>query len=105
MRRDGAQTWGTAIAAYATTTGTVLIRWEGARAPVIWTVPRPEIDPLEARRELARRYLHVFGPATLAAFARWAGIGAREAASAFDGAQAVARAGADADRRSLDPCA
>jgi hypothetical protein len=70
---------------YATTTGTVLIRWEGARAPVIWTVPRPEIDPLEARRELARRYLHVFGSATVAAFARWAGIGAREAASAFDG--------------------
>ena len=70
---------------YATTTGTVLIRWEGARAPVIWTVPRPEIDPLEARRELARRYLHVFGPATVAAFARWAGLGAREAASAFDG--------------------
>jgi hypothetical protein len=70
---------------YATTTGTVLIRWEGARAPVIWTVPRPEIDPLEARRELARRYLHVFGPATAAAFARWAGIGARESAIAFDG--------------------
>jgi hypothetical protein len=70
---------------YATSTGTVLIRWEGARAPVIWTVPRPEIDPLEARRELACRYLHVFGPATVEAFARWAGIGAREAASAFDG--------------------
>jgi hypothetical protein len=70
---------------YATTTGTVLIRWEGARAPVIWTVPRPVIDPLEARRELARRYLHVFGPATVAAFARWAGLGARESASAFDG--------------------
>ncbi len=70
---------------YATTTGTVLIRWEGARAPVIWTVPRPEIDPLEARRELARRYLHVFGPATVAGFGRWAGVGAREAASAFDG--------------------
>jgi winged helix DNA-binding protein len=69
---------------YATTTGTILIRWEGARAPVIWTVPRPEIDPLEARRELARRYLHVFGPATQPAFARWAGIGTREAAAAFE---------------------
>jgi hypothetical protein len=69
---------------YATATGTVLIRWEGARAPLIWTVPRPQIDPLEARRELARRYLHVFGPATPASFARWAGIGAREAAAAFD---------------------
>jgi hypothetical protein len=70
---------------YATTTGTVLIRWEGARAPVIWTVPRPQIEPLEARRELVRRYLHVFGPATVASFARWGGIGAREAAAAFDG--------------------
>jgi hypothetical protein len=60
---------------YATTTGTVLIRWEGARAPTIWTVPRPEIDPLDARRELARRHLHVFGPSTQQAFAIWAGIG------------------------------
>jgi len=49
---------------YATATGTILIRWEGARAPVIWTVPRPEVDPFDARRELARRYLHIFGPAT-----------------------------------------
>ena len=69
---------------YATATGTVLIRWEGARAPTVWTVPAPEIDPPEARRELARRYLHVFGPTTPAAFARWAGIGAAEAQRAFD---------------------
>jgi len=69
---------------YATTTGTVLIRWEGARAPVIWTVPAPEIDPLDARRELARRYLHVFGPATPTAFARWAGIGLAQAQETFD---------------------
>jgi hypothetical protein len=69
---------------YATATGTVLIRWEGARAPLVWTVPKPEIDPLEARQELARRYLHVYGPATPDAFATWAGIGAREARTAFD---------------------
>jgi hypothetical protein len=69
---------------YATTTGTVLIRWAGARAPVVWTVPRPDIDPLEARRELARRYLHVFGPTTPEAFAKWAGIGARESTAAFE---------------------
>jgi hypothetical protein len=68
---------------YASATGTLLIRWEGARAPLVWTVPPPEIDPLEARRELARRYLHVYGPTTPEAFARWAGIGAREAATAF----------------------
>jgi hypothetical protein len=70
---------------YATTTGMIQIRWEGARAPVIWTVPRPEIDPLEARRELARRYLHVYGPTTPDAFAKWAGIGAADARTAFDG--------------------
>ena len=70
---------------YATTTGTVLIRWEGARAPTIWTVPRPEVDPLEARRELAWRYLHVLGPATPDAFGRWAGIGPTRARAAFDG--------------------
>jgi hypothetical protein len=59
---------------YATTTGTVLIRWEGARAPTVWTVPRPAIEPRRARRELARRYLHVYGPTTPQAFAVWAGI-------------------------------
>jgi Winged helix DNA-binding domain len=69
---------------YAAPTGTVLIRWEGARLPVIWTVPRPEIDPGEARMELARRYLHVFGPTTPAAFAKWAGIGSAEGRAAFD---------------------
>ena len=69
---------------YATQTGRVLIRWEGARAPLVWTVPQPEIEPAEARRELARRYLHVFGPTTHAAFARWAGIGATQARVAFE---------------------
>jgi hypothetical protein len=69
---------------YGTTTGTLQIRWEGARAPLVWSVPRPEIDPLEARLELARRYLHVFGPTTRESFTRWAGLGAKEAAVAFD---------------------
>lgn len=69
---------------YATTTGTVLLRWDGARAPLIWTVPRPEVEPHEARRELARRYLHVFGPATPEAFATWAGVGGAEARATFE---------------------
>jgi winged helix DNA-binding protein len=69
---------------YGTTTGTLLIRWEGARAPLVWSVPQPEIEPLEARLELARRYLHVFGPTTRESFARWAGLGMREAAVAVD---------------------
>lgn len=68
---------------YAAMTGTVAIRWDGARAPTVWTVAAEEIDPAEACRELARRYLHVFGPATGDGFARWAGISRRSAAGAF----------------------
>lgn len=70
---------------YAAATGRVLIRWEGARAPIVWTVPPPDVDPRDARRELARRYLHVFGPTTPAAFATWAGIAPAQAAEAFTG--------------------
>jgi hypothetical protein len=69
---------------YAAATGTVLIRWEGARRPTVWTVPRPETDPRDARLELARRYLHVYGPATPASFSGWSGIGPRAAAAAFE---------------------
>jgi hypothetical protein len=69
---------------YAAPTGTVVIRWDGARSPTVWTVPAPEVDPREARLELARRYLHVFGPTTPEAFAEWAGIGARHGGAAFD---------------------
>jgi hypothetical protein len=69
---------------YAAPTGTVLIRWEGARRPVIWTVPRPAVSPHEARLELARRYLHVYGPTTAEAFGRWAGIRGRYRTAAFE---------------------
>jgi hypothetical protein len=69
---------------YAAPTGTVLIRWDGARLPTVRTVPRPYVDPLDARCELARRYLHVFGPTTPAAFAKWAGIGRTQGREAFD---------------------
>jgi hypothetical protein len=69
---------------YAAPTGTVLIRWDGARHPTVWTVPPPDVDPRDARRELARRYLRVFGPATPEAFAKWAGIGPPQAREVFD---------------------
>ena len=68
---------------YAATTGTVAIRWDGARAPSVWTVAAAEIDPADACRELARRHLHIFGPSTADGFARWAGISRRAAATAF----------------------
>jgi hypothetical protein len=69
---------------YAATTGTILMRWEGARAPVIWMAPPPDVDPMVARLELARRYLHVYGPATAASFSKWSSVGARQAISAFE---------------------
>lgn len=69
---------------YAAPTGTVLIRWEGARLPTIWTVPPPDVDPRDARLELARRYLHVFGPATPEDFAHWVGFGPRQGVAAFE---------------------
>jgi hypothetical protein len=69
---------------YAATTGRVLIRWEGARQPTIWTVPAPAVDPLDARVELARRYLRIFGPATADGFRTWAGIGPASGRAAFD---------------------
>ncbi len=42
------------------------------------------MDPLDARGELARRYLHVFGPGTPQAFATWAGVPEKEARATFD---------------------
>jgi hypothetical protein len=69
---------------YTAPTGTLLIRWDGARTPTIWTVPRPDAEPREARSELARRYLHLCGPATPAAFATWAGVGTGEARATFE---------------------
>jgi hypothetical protein len=69
---------------YAAPTGRVLIRWDGARQPVIWTVPPPDVDPHDARLELARRHLHIFGPSTPVAFANWAGVRPKRAVETFE---------------------
>ena len=69
---------------YAALTGRLAIRWGGARLPTVWIVPPPAIDPAEATRELARRYLHVFGPTGPAAFGKWGAIGVRKAVRTFE---------------------
>jgi hypothetical protein len=69
---------------YAAPTGRFLIYWDGARQPLIWAVPAPAVDPSDARLELARRYLHRFGPTTAEAFATWAGIRSKPAVEAFE---------------------
>ena len=69
---------------YAAPTGRVLMRWDGARQPTIWTVPRPTVELGDARLELARRYLHVFGPTTANRFTEWAGIKPARGRATFD---------------------
>src|SRR5262245_37947953 len=69
---------------YGTTTGRLVIRWEGARQPTLWCVPPPDITPEDARLELARRYLRGFGPTTPTSFSRWAGITPRGGSNAFE---------------------
>ena len=57
----------------AAATGRLLIRWNASR---IWLIgnERPDIDPEDARLELARRFLRWFGPVTRERFAWWAGV-------------------------------
>jgi len=69
---------------YAAPTGRFLIYWDGAKQPLIWSVPAPAVDPFDARTELVRRYLHYFGPGTRDAFATWAGVRQTTADAAFD---------------------
>lgn len=50
----------------------------------MWLLPRPDTTPVDARRELARRHLHVFGPTTAASFASWAGLAASQARAIYE---------------------
>jgi hypothetical protein len=63
-------------------TGRIHIRWDASN---IWLIPveRPAIDPEDARRELARRFLHWLGPSTKAELARWTGVQPRDAAETW----------------------
>lgn len=69
---------------YAAPTGTLRLRWDGARRPDLWTVEAPDVDDGEMRRELARRHLRVAGPSTPDAYARWAGLPPGMARAVFD---------------------
>ena len=69
---------------YAAPTGSVLVRWDGAGKPTIRMVPPPEANRGKARRELVRRFLHIFGPSTAESFAEWAGVGLSQGISTFD---------------------
>jgi len=63
-------------------TGRVHIRWDAAN---IWVIPveRPAIEVEDARGELARRFLHWHGPATVRRLATWTGVEPRDAAETW----------------------
>jgi hypothetical protein len=65
-------------------TGRLLIRWD---ARDIWVIPaeRPAMDVEDARRELCRRFVHWFAPATLNDLVRWTGVKPPEATLTWKG--------------------
>jgi hypothetical protein len=72
---------------YAALTGRVQIRWDGARQPTVWTVPAPDLEPMEALVQLTRRYLHFYGPSSVGAFVRWGGLDAPPTIAVFEALQ------------------
>lgn len=63
---------------FSALTGRVHIRWDASNS---WLIPveRPDIDAEDARHELARRFLHWYGPTTKLALAGWTGVQPRDA--------------------------
>ena len=66
----------------SSTTGRVHIRWDASN---IWLIPveRPPVDPEDARRELARRFAHWYGPTTRQRLASWTGVKPADAAETW----------------------
>jgi hypothetical protein len=69
--------------------GRVAIRWD-ARTTEVIAMDRPDVDLEDARRELARRFLHWMGPASSMHFARWAAVPKKEAMTTWDALDVVA---------------
>ncbi len=88
---------------YAAPTGTVVIRWDGSRQPDVWNVPAPDMDPHEARLELARRYPARVRPRYARSIRD---VGRHWAACRYcciRSARQVVDAGAHTDREGVDP--
>jgi hypothetical protein len=79
-RRPGQST---SAARLACATGRFVVRWSASSLDIA-EQPPPQAEPEAARRELARRHLHAFGPTTPATFAWWAGLPGADASHTFD---------------------
>ena len=84
---------------YAAATGTVAIRWEGARAPAVWTVAAADVDPAEALPRACPAVPPGLRAGDCRGFARWAGISRRAGAAAFASLAGSLRGGPLAARR------
>jgi hypothetical protein len=73
---------GADVVRFVGVSGRVLLRWDASSIDLIPIEP-PPVDPEDARRELARRYLTWHGPANHRQFARWSGVSAAEATRTF----------------------
>lgn len=62
----------------ACVSGRIAVRWTTS-ALLAREVPRPEVDPDDARADLCRRHVEAFGPTTPAAFGWWAGVSGPDA--------------------------
>jgi hypothetical protein len=67
---------------FAAATARYRIRWDARTVTVIPSEP-PDLDPEEARLELARRFLGWHGPAAAGQFAKWAGVTRKDAAETW----------------------
>lgn len=68
----------------AQVTGRFLIRWDASRTTVN-PIGRPDCEPEWARKELVRRFLHWYAPATVDQFAKWAGVTVADARESWNG--------------------
>jgi hypothetical protein len=62
----------------ACASGRLALRWTTS-ALYVREVPPPEIDFVEAHKELCRRHVHAFGPSTAEAFGWWSGLSRADA--------------------------
>ena len=62
----------------ACASGRIAVRWTTS---ALWVreVPRPAVDPDEARKELCRRHVHRFAPTSPRTYAWWAGLSTADA--------------------------